>query len=154
MLTKEYVAGLFDGEGCITVGRRRSPIASEVFTAHKIVIQIRLAYKPILELMQQQYGGVLTPYKEYRNPADIVISKKPCYTWVLVREALVQRFLEDIYPLTHEKQSQCWLALEFLAQKHSVKNRWASKDTEAYREEMALRDGFYWALRLAKQELF
>ena len=55
MLDIQYVAGLFDGEGCISLVKQRrtnSPLPS-----YTMRVVISMTHKPIIKLLQAQFGG-------------------------------------------------------------------------------------------------
>ena len=85
-MTAEYLAGLFDGEGCVTM---RSPK-----TLHdgrpKIVVKLGVVGREIPDMLREQFGGSITRQNGRGN-------QKALYGWrVIGRRAA--RFLSMIRP--------------------------------------------------------
>jgi LAGLIDADG endonuclease len=66
-MTPEYLAGLFDGEGCITISLQRCSHGYKCFNVQPVVV-IGMAHSalPIIMEINAQYGGTLRLHK--RNP--------------------------------------------------------------------------------------
>lgn len=92
-------------------------------------------FQPLMAALKTSYGGTVRGRDTTKN----LLSKKPQFEWRICGPKAAH-FLSTIYPFMLEKKEQAWLAMEFEAQ----------KDTPVNQEELALRDGFYWALRGAK----
>lgn len=64
MISLEYLAGLVDGEGCI----RLHPSNKGKYRKYYPRLQVTNTYKPILDMLVDQYGGAIhsakTPQKE------------------------------------------------------------------------------------------
>ena len=133
MISTEYVAGWFDGEGCIHVSEDKY-----TSTLHVIVGQ---AYRPILEEVLLKYGGHISKERSREN-------HKTIWQWSC-KSKLAEAFLADIYPFLHEKKKQAWLALEFRAQCFVVQHGPYRPVTD---EEHALRRGFALAIKLEKSQ--
>jgi hypothetical protein len=100
-LSSEYVAGFFDGEGCVnlTVKGRARQVALRVMVVNTEPM--------ILALLHAQYGG--------RIPKPRQVGKE---TWkffgvLVLTDYAAIRFLEDIAPFVILKKPQIELALEF-----------------------------------------
>lgn len=119
-----YVAGLFDGEGCLTTftveGRRP-----------RLAISISGAYRETLDWLRTIYGGHV---RANRNGG----TNKMVYVWNpgSIPEQLV--FLEAVRPFLREKASQADAALGFLRVRIGQPRRGLhAKNAET--DEMALR---------------
>lgn len=124
-----YMAGVFDGEGCIFIGRGRG-------TDYALTCVLEMTDGRVPRIFESAFGGS----GRVCAPRGL---RKPLYRWTItVRGA--RQFLETIRPFLITKETEAWLALEFLAQ------RTISTGTRITDEEIALREGFYWALRNAK----
>lgn len=111
MLSNEYIAGLFDGEGCVHIARTKRGYGIYYY----IHVSIANSDKNVLELVQQQFGG--------RISANIAQTNWPVWKWeAQVDQALP--FLQTITPLTIIKRDQMELALEFAVQCHDNKYHW------------------------------
>lgn len=100
-LSRQYIAGFFDGEGCIRIS---SNCKDRGFGIHVFITN---TYKPILDKIQSQYGGSVT----LRDKATL--KHRTCYQWRISnkREALV--FLNDMESTLIEKRDQALLGIEF-----------------------------------------
>jgi intein-encoded DNA endonuclease-like protein len=81
-LNKEYIAGFFDGEGCVSC---------IPFKGHKYkrrYVSIANKDKGVLELIQKQYGGSLR----------LKTNKNPCWQLDMTQKSQIKRLLEDILP--------------------------------------------------------
>lgn len=95
MLSLEYIAGLFDGEGhvSITATKRRSG------TDPKLTVRLTNTFLPIIREIQHMYGGHI--YKARKV--------KEHYLQVYVLSLTVEeskKFLSDILPFLHIKRDQ------------------------------------------------
>ena len=96
-LTKEWAAGFFDGEGCVSVSRRKRGS----FIEHFISVQVGQNDERPLVALREKYGG------------SQCFSKTPsgCYRWrIHGKEAEV--FLTDILPYSLCKREQIRIVLE------------------------------------------
>jgi hypothetical protein len=96
-VSPEYVAGLIDGEGCITA----------LITAQQVkpVVQVTMTTRAPLERLTRKYGGTL--HERQRENTNW----KPTLSWFCPAGTLVQ-FLTDIIPHLALKAPQAALALE------------------------------------------
>ena len=95
-MTPEYVAGLFDGEGCVTIHQ-----SNRIF---KLRCTIAMTCLSILEKLKTKYGGSIHQCKG---------TNKPVYHWQIYTESAKQ-FLVDIAPHVQVKQAEVELALNFV----------------------------------------
>jgi hypothetical protein len=100
--SNEYVAGLFDGEGSITLAVNKTrPYSCTV------VMRIANSNRQVLELIEKQFGGTLHTYQ-------------PRYPGARLNHALHihrqqgKRFLEAVIPYLIVKRNVAWIALCFL----------------------------------------
>jgi hypothetical protein len=102
-----YIAGLFDGEGCINIYHH--------IKWYQLRIIIQMTTKKPLDELYSRYGGVLR-FVESKNP-----KWSPTWRWEISDKDMCIRFIEDILPYSIIKLPQCEVALEFLAtiQHHS-----------------------------------
>ena len=77
-----YIAGIFDGEGCVYVRTN----------CRSIDAQIDMTDLDILERVKIIFGGTI--YGPYNRP-----DRKPIYIWRAGRREQVWKFLDTIYPL-------------------------------------------------------
>ena len=106
-LLTAYLAGFFDGEGCVYAHP----------SSAYIQIDVSQRIKAPLELFRQEYGGKLRPGHEN------------LWRWACPAASL-ERFLLDMLPYLVVKREQVEWALEFRAVKKGVKH---GKCTDAER---------------------
>jgi len=102
MINKIWLAGFFDGEGCITSAAQTIKGKYEKYP--RVSMQILIAQKDrvILEEIQKVYGGT------------IKIDNKKCHHLRFVGKDTMGKFLGDIYPYSVCKKSQIKVAFKFL----------------------------------------
>lgn len=93
MLPKEYIAGFFDGEGCVSISR-------------DLRMQVRITQKerPVLDLIQSQYGGKV-------SIKDRKLSEM--YTLRIVSSREMATFLTDMLPLSIIKRGEIEIGIQF-----------------------------------------
>ena len=99
MLTLEYVAGLFDGEGHLGLSSDKD--------SYQVDITITNTSLPVLLELQKHVGGTVVTLKRYRR------QHRPVHTWELSArpaEALVRQLL----PHFHIKGSEALAWLRFI----------------------------------------
>lgn len=116
---KAYFAGLFDGEGCITISKDNRD------RNYPLRVMFKITYKPILYKMKELFGGGdINKYnieKRKNEPAVIRGSEsniwnpekwKQAYQYILnSKEAWI--FLKIIEPYCEEKKEQVRTAIEY-----------------------------------------
>jgi len=132
MISKEYIAGFLDGEGCFRISKTKHK--GRVNPDYQPRTSITNTYMPVLVAIQEQYGGTIQHHSNGVN--------KRIHTLVL-NSANALRLAADMLPLLIEKKEQAWLQLELSA--HQRGGRKALTE-----EGLALREGFYLAARNAK----
>ena len=117
MITAEYAAGFFDGEGCVNCSstKKGSPFI------RTLVVNTNLE---VLEKFKEVWGGDIS--KNYRSKENW----KQAYTWRLSHTA-AGYFLSDILPFLIVKNKQATLALEFINMRPGSGRKW----TEEYFKE-------------------
>ena len=106
MLNKQYLAGLFDGEGWISL----RPQSTKRYLS-SITIQVGICNThPIVKKLYDNFGGFLTSRKEN-------LQHKKCYRWSLGKKKDIKNFLELIYPYLIIKKEQAKIMLKFIGLK-------------------------------------
>ncbi len=131
LISLEYIAGLFDGEGCIYASRAKY---------YALCVSMGNTYKPILDKMVVMFGGMVRTKRNYSK------NVQPCYEWILNGAFQIFEFLTTIRPFLIIKEPQAWLALESLSQRTSYTGH-----NRLSPEEFVLRKGFSLALQQAKR---
>lgn len=104
MISNEYAAGLFDGEGFIRVAIWKKP--NSLHTRYQVNVGIANTYQPVMERIASKYGG-----KIYCNRHDLRSPKnRPVHNW-LVGSQIASNFLRKVLPFLHIKREQADLAL-------------------------------------------
>src|SRR5262247_2834419 len=98
MLSPEYTAGYLDGEGSFAIAYQSNGIV-------KRRVQVTSTHLPTLRLLRDTWGG--TVYTKKLS----AISKKPLYTWLIVRSSGAEAMLVAIIPHLVEKQGAAELLL-------------------------------------------
>jgi len=98
--THAYLAGIFDGEGCVSVG---------IASTGKPVLHINVAnnFTPLINLYLRIYGGWVQTNKAHGNT-------KESYRWWITRKELQEKFLLQILPYLKIKKEQAKLALNYV----------------------------------------
>jgi hypothetical protein len=105
-LSPQYLAGLFDGEGSITIGHKRYDYRGSLYHYYLFQLRISNTCRHVLELVQKIWGGNIQSSGPHR------FHRKQCYYLHLSsRKALL--FLEHIYPYLVIKSAVAWVAICF-----------------------------------------
>ena len=110
-----YAAGLFDGEGCLTIGRA----AKKPGYVYWIRIDIGMSNKALhlLDAMKNQYGGTLRKTRPATGKWEAATG------WVLFgKEA--ESFLRNIQPWVYLKQEQLRLGLALRNLINELEGKW------------------------------
>ena len=92
-----YLAGHFDGEGCVMLRPNGK--------SYKPVISVSNAYLPVLEMYRLYFGGVVS-----RSSGGV---NKEIFVWNLYGYHAVIRFLKSVQPFSLEKKDQIDALLVF-----------------------------------------
>lgn len=120
-----YVAGLFDGEGSVTITK-----PSTKSDRYRVIVQIAMTHKPTIEAVQAAFGGRIQPVKQsvYNSNA------RDRYDWRLSGQAALD-FLNSIRPWLITKAAAADVALRF---KHNQRGERVTPETRAEREALRL----------------
>lgn len=93
-----YLAGIVDGEGCITLhsGKRKQVFVGVTNTDVKLMNWLKTI------------GGVVRPKKRYK------LTRKPCFNWIVCGRADVEALLRAIVPYMLIKKDKARLAIRTL----------------------------------------
>jgi len=110
---KCYWAGLFDGEGCISInknkGSQNRPYRFCLF------VSVSNTSLWLLELLKMQYGGSIHELLSCRNKGN-----KPCYQWTITTQ-VASNFLKIILPYLFLKKPQAELGILFQNRRINMK---------------------------------
>ena len=110
-ITKQYIAGFFDGEGSIGIYSRKDRYNGACLRTQLTQNKTKESFS-ILSFLKNKYGGNLSEQKTSLNGIK--------YNWQLNPKG-VKKFLEDIEPYLICKKSQAKLALYWLKNRPKVK---------------------------------
>jgi len=104
-MNDQWLAGFFDGEGCITSKSYYS--YGKYIKQPRVVIQITITQKDrtVLDEIQKVYGGAVDTKHD---------KKRFCHSWRVTGKENMKRFLTAIYPYSIVKKEQILLALQFI----------------------------------------
>lgn len=103
-----YIAGFFDGEGCISSQEYYEKGKYEKYPRISIQVSITNTNKEVLDFICGKFGGLITNHGKAKN------HYKTCYAWKLTGKEKMQRFLETILPYTFVKKEDVQLGLELV----------------------------------------
>ena len=100
-MTNEYVAGLFDGEGCIYIAKNLGAVQ----------VSITQQSTGILRLLKQRFGGTVSKY-----------GKQHCHKWRITNKVEMVNFLKAIEPFDIDYAEQPvrttdYLGLQYVQQR-------------------------------------
>lgn len=103
---KAYIAGFFDGEGCVEIGFNRKVGARGQYYLRLVVAN---DYKPVIDWLYSIYEG--STY--HRRPHQT--NHRNGWVWkISARKA--EKFLLDIYPYSMQKKKEIELAFKFIGE--------------------------------------
>lgn len=109
--TKAYIAGLIDGEGCISISRVKTPtklprsMTRQTYYYRPAVIMVNTE-RTMLDYVATAYGGKVTRIKKAER------FSKDVYQWVITGKNM-RRLLKDVLPYLLTKRKQARLILNF-----------------------------------------
>ena len=106
MIDIQYMAGLFDGEGCISLVKQRR-LDSDL-PIYSIRCVIAMCHKPIIKAINAQFGGL---YSERRGVSD----KQRNSFALMWANNKAKFFLETLLPHLILKREEAEIALDFLS---------------------------------------
>jgi hypothetical protein len=113
-----YVAGLFDGEGWISVAR--SGRTSKNIIRYTLQIGIANAYLPVLEEVRADFGGTINS----QGKTNLQV-----YTWRAATD-IAYDFMQAVRPYLRIKARQADLAIEYLEKVKRTKGRVTPEELE------------------------
>jgi hypothetical protein len=125
LLSVEYVAGLFDGEGCVSILKHKHRRFTKGYTI-ELIVQFGMTNEEIILRLKKQFKGTtkISRRKPHQNWKD-------CYRLTIYCiQAL--KFLEAIQPFVIVKSEQVNLGIEF--QKSKIKGKHTTKQEADFQE--------------------
>ncbi len=105
-LSDEYIAGFFDGEGCISSNLTYTTGKYEKYPWVSVRISISNTARDVLEAIRDKYGGSVCSKGGGKN--------KNCFHLRICGKDKMYKFLIAIYPYCIIKKEQISIALEFI----------------------------------------
>ena len=99
-----YIAGFFDGEGCISIVRRMKR------DSYALTIQVGQMERAPLEMFKARFGGTIYVQKRSRHS----FSSNELLAWRLSKRDQQRSFLEVMIPFLRSKKQEAQLGLRFL----------------------------------------
>lgn len=135
-----YLAGLIDGEGCISVGKQtRKDMISPYY---HLRISIEMTSKEVINKIYQHYGGSLHKQKNRLN-------RKAVYTWSITGKYAYE-LLSLLIPYLIIKRQEAILGKEFFEEIKLSKGKWH----KITREENIQRDSYYQMMKDLKRGIY
>lgn len=106
-----YLAGVFDGEGCISFSLRERASAKAQSPNLQTIVAVQMSDRSTVELFHVRWPGVFGKVSRARFPAHW----KTQWRWVLMADDIVP-FLDEIRPYLRLKRPQAELALRYYAE--------------------------------------
>jgi hypothetical protein len=112
LLHPAYTAGLFDGEGCVTLiytVRRRRVASTIPILGFKFVVLVSNTHRQTLDRLRRMYGGYV------HQSAHKLPNHKIGWAWRLTTFREQQHFLTTIAPYSYTKKRAVQLGLRYLS---------------------------------------
>lgn len=140
-LSLEYLAGIFDGEGCCTILRYKlhGQDTAGQQRHYTLRAQVGMIQKIIPQVFYERWGGCLRWDSNRRG-------KQGIWCWNMTGNKQTRKFYEDMLPYLIVKREQVEVALKFLDGLRIPFNRKIGMPSE----QLAFRESCYWKLRELK----
>jgi len=130
-----YLAGFFDGEGCITIIKGKNHMGNVQYSLRAIVSNTN---DYVLQMYEFSFGGRIQKRK-YKKPGW-----RDCYAWEL-SSTRAYEFLKCVYPYLTIKKAQADLAFAF----QENQSKYDGSNLKLRDEELSIRE----AQRILMQDL-
>ena len=110
-LSLAYLAGVFDGEGCISFSLREQASAKSKSPNLQTIVAVQMSDCATVSLFHERWPGVFGKVSRKRFPSHW----KTQWRWVLMADDIVP-FLSEIRPYLRLKRPQAELALRYYAE--------------------------------------
>jgi hypothetical protein len=126
-----YVAGLFDGEGCVSIYYQAEPKNGKVY--HNINVRLSNTHEGVLRWVQERFGGAL-----YVNQPGGKGGHRPGFVLQWANKA-IPAFLEQMLPYLIIKREAAEIALAFRLLKKNPGRNGLDPSVVEKREELRQR---------------
>lgn len=120
-LTIAYLAGIIDGEGCVSIQRGKNP--SNKYAYYSPVLSVNMVDEKPIKLLESTFGGTSSLRQ------SVGIGRKAQWRWSLPISSMVE-VLQLLLPYLQVKEKQALLVINFCLnwENHSkVKGIWRTK---------------------------
>jgi len=143
VLSDEYVAGLFDGEGCVYCQRQWIKGKYEKYPRVQMQVSISNTNLEVLGLLENWFGGGITSKGKKNLP-----HYQKCYAWRVIGKTELLRFLNVIHPHSVVKRFDIEQAIRFAETLREENLGCCPLSSEVH----ALREEIYEALKKRKDK--
>lgn len=141
-----YVAGILDGEGCISITKIRPKNTNLHNPCYGLQIRVSMVDKAIPLLCQSFFGGYLWQ-KPPRNEKE-----KPQWKWAVQSKEAV-KCLNLLLPYLRSKKNEAELAIKFWEiKRHRGGNKGLQGNLPKSKEELVLEESHYVLMRKLKNK--
>ena len=144
-VTKAWLAGFFDGEGCVVISMQRERRGKSSDSLH-LNLNITNTDLGVLESIQEIYLGRIRKFKKYAN-------RRQCYSWTVTgNDSAV--FAQAILPYSRTKRQQLELYLHartLFAKPHELQSPF-SAERKIERAQVAQHAAYLKHLTLVQKE--
>lgn len=127
-----YLAGIFDGEGCVLIVVR--PSRDGRSPQYAVVCEVNMQDGAPIKMLQELFGGIYHIRKKSGN--------YPAAEW-LVSSQKAKKFIEAIIPYSTVKKEQLLVALEFISNcKNKVRKGCVGSDRKLSKEEITIQQNY------------
>src|SRR5438093_180238 len=102
-LSKEYIAGILDGEGSISIRKHRRDRKNP---SYLISVRIYNSHEGLVDAINHEYSGKI--YTRAPRPTNEIRSRKVQYTWE-TKGSMAKEMLTELLPFLIVKQHQAEL---------------------------------------------
>lgn len=139
MLEVAYIAGFFDGEGCVTIYPWQQAYKDTIYRRHLLTVLISNVDREVLDELAAQYGGQVVPHNVKGREG-----RRQVWQWRL-KGPHCRRFLLEIQPFVRVKRRQVHVGLRYTETLWECHGK--SRNLKIPREWVTLRDQLYAELR-------
>jgi len=131
---KAYIAGLVDGEGCISICRRKKKQRNNSNWYYEPQVAVTNTDRRLLDFLIDLYGGWIAIVKGKKD------NHKTGYHWKITGDNM-RTLLKDILPYLKSKEKQAKILLQFPKYGH---RGWGGAYSKGRTEEELKRQKRYW----------
>jgi len=144
----QYLAGLFDGKGCVYIQKNKTfnPKSPNKNPTYQVVCQVSMTNKNLIGKLHKTFGGTFYTHKRKK------ITHRDCHLWFLCSKK-ANRFLKAIFPYTIVKKEEIKVAFEFQdhIDKSMINGRQWKRNLRLPPEVVAYRESLYQRLKSLKK---